>query len=54
MSILDLSLVLLNVVFWFGAVLLYFRTPIFKWLDNRIPHEPVTDRLRAAFRSARR
>ena len=54
MSTLDLSLVLLNVVFWFGSVLLYFRTPIFEWLDNRVRHEPVTDRLRAALKAMRR
>ena len=54
MTRLNISLVLLNVVFWAGTVLYYFRQPLLAWLDNRIRHEPVTDRLRAAFRATRR
>ncbi len=53
MSRLDLSLILINLLFWFGAVAYYWRTSIYEWLDNRIRHEPVTDRLRAMFRSQR-
>ena len=54
MSTLDICLVLLVVVFWGGNITYYFRRPIYEWLDNRIPHEPVTDRLRALFRLHRK
>ena len=54
MSTLEVSLVLLTAVFWIGNVVYYFRIPIFEWFDNRIQHEPVTDRIRALFRKARK
>ena len=54
MSDLDIGLVVLNVVFWGGNVIYYFRLPIYHWLDGRIHYEPVTDRLRALFRSGRK
>ena len=54
MSKLNICLVLLVAVFWIGNITYYFRHPIYAWLDNRIPHEPVTDRLRALFRSHRK
>ena len=46
MSTLNICLVLLTATFWVGNITYYFRGPIFEWLDNRIPHEPLTDRLR--------
>ena len=54
MSTLDICLMLLTFMFWFGNIAYYFRRPIYQWLDNRIPHEPVTGRLRAAFRPGRK
>jgi hypothetical protein len=54
MSTLEVSLVLLTTVFWVGNVVYYFRIPIYEWLDNRVQHEPVTDRLRILLRKGRR
>jgi hypothetical protein len=54
MSTLDISLMLLTILFWAGSVSYYFRAPILHWLDNRIPYEPLTGRLRALLRPGRR
>ena len=54
MSTLNICLVLLVALFWGGSVGYYFRVGIYRWLDNRIAHEPVTDRLRALFRPDQR
>ncbi len=51
---LDLCLMLLTALFWIGGLIYFFRKPLYEWLDNRIRHEPLTDRLRAAFRSSRK
>ena len=53
MSRLNLSLILINALFWFGSFAYYWRRSIYEWLDNRIRHEPVTNWLRAVFRSQR-
>ncbi|WP_428392434.1 hypothetical protein [Lichenicoccus sp.] len=47
---LEICLVLLAAVLWLATVLVYFRTPIYEWLDNRNPYEPLSPLLRAAFR----
>ena len=54
MSTLDICLMLLTFMFWGGNVAFYFRRQIFHWLDNCIPHEPLTGRLRAAIRTGRK
>ena len=44
----------LAAVLWLASVLVYFRTPIYEWLDNRNPYEPLAPLLRAALRPHRR
>ena len=54
MSTLDICLMMLTFLFWGGNIIYYFRRPIYQWLDNRIPHESMTGRLRDAFRPGRK
>ena len=54
MSRLEICLVLLTAVSWIAMVVVYFRTPIYEWLDNRNPYEPLSPLLRAALRPYRR
>ncbi len=51
---LNISLVVLTLLFWVGNFTYYFRVPIYRWLDNRIQHEPITDRLRLWFSPGRK
>ncbi len=49
MSALNICLVLLTFAFWGGNLAYYFRGQIYRWLDNRVRHEPLTDRVRLWF-----
>lgn len=53
-SRLEICLVLLTAVSWIAMVVVYFRTPIYEWLDNHNPYEPLSPLLRAALRPYRR
>ncbi|WP_428376114.1 hypothetical protein [Lichenicoccus sp.] len=54
MSRLTLCLVLLTVLFWGAHLVVYFRSMIIAWVDNRVPYEPAVARLRLLFRKGRR
>ena len=54
MTRLTLCLVLLTILFWVGQLVLYFRTMIVEWIDNRVAYEPTVARLRVLFRKGRR
>ena len=54
MTRLTLCLVLLTILFWVGQLVLYFRTLIVEWIDNRVAYEPTVARLRVLFRKGRR
>ena len=54
MTRLTLCLVLLTILFWVGQLVLYFRSMIVEWIDNRVAYEPTVARLRVLFRKGRR